>query len=173
MSRPTGRRARRAARLAALLAALPLAALPALAQEAGAAAGIPAGCTYLTCALRVEPGWGERLVRGAAGETVSGLGGFGGGVNVLLAGPDSAAHYARRYRPAKAWTTGLGVVAFGTWVAAALRARDAKDDEGAADHARTLAFVSTGLTLVAVPFNIRARRSLARSIWWYNAAIPR
>src|SRR3712207_7697789 len=44
------------------------------AQGARQAAGIPAGCTYTTCALRAEPGFlGGRLVRGTSGERVSTL----------------------------------------------------------------------------------------------------
>ena len=47
------------------------------------------GCTYATCAIRVERSlFGERLVRGAIGERVSTLGMFGGGVDLLLVGED-------------------------------------------------------------------------------------
>ena len=55
--------------------------------------GTPAGCTYATCALRVEPAFfGTHLVRGTGGERVGRLGGFGGGVESLLTGQTLPQH---------------------------------------------------------------------------------
>jgi hypothetical protein len=156
---------------AALAALVPAARLDA--QAAGQAAGIPAGCTYMACALRAEPGFGgTRLVRGASGERISTLGGFGGGTGPLLAGGDSAAHYARRYTGAQRTAGVLGLAAAATWIYAVVRAND-DDDRGFEDDAVVAGLVSVGLTIVAIPFQWRAQRSLARSVWWYNAAIPR
>ena len=167
-----GARAVLTAALAALATLAPAA--RADAQAAGQASGIPAGCTYMTCALRAEPGFGgTRLVRGASGERVATLGGFGGGTGILRTGGDSAAHYARQYTGAQRTAGVLGLAAFATWVYALVRVNadweDVEDDR----TAQVALLASTGLTLVSVPFNWRAQRSLSRSVWWYNSEIPR
>ncbi len=139
------------------------------------ARGVPAGCTYMTCALRLEPGGflaTPRLVRGTSGEQVgSGIGLFGGGVDPLLAGPDSAARYARIYVKAARTASVLGLV--GTVAAVvALNGNDWRRGDPSPGSV-TVALVGVGLTIASIPYATRAARSLSRSVWWYNAALPR
>lgn len=157
------------------------AALAALAvtRAAGAQApvgptAIPASCTYATCALRVENGFlSSGLVRGASGERVGGrLSAFGGGIEPLLAGPDSAQTYARAYvRDTRRGAT-LGLL--GSIAAIALFVRTEGRTSGDVDDTSTaLAAASVGFAVAAIPFMIRAQRDLSRSVWWYNSALPR
>ena len=142
--------------------------------QAPSSPGIPAECTYATCALRVERGFlSEYLVRGAAGERVGGnLGGFGGGMGPLLAGPDSAAKYARSYRSNKRTSATLGLLGAAAFVVAMARSDWFKeDDEDAVANAAAIA--SVGFAISTIPFTIRAQRDLSRGIWWYNAALRR
>ena len=160
--------------IAAVIASA-LAGAPASAQTPAASAGIAANCTYVTCALRVERGFlSEHLVRGAAGERVGGnLGGFGGGMGPLLAGPDSAAAHARDYRRNKrtAGTLGvLGAIAFVVTMVRTDNFRDRDDDDAVAIGA---SLASVGFAIASVPFTLRAQRDLSRAVWWYNAALPR
>ena len=132
----------------------------------------PTGCTYESCAVRIEPGGffsGPKLLRGRAGERIGSLGMFGGGVDSLLAGPDSAAAYARRYvsniRPAS--TLGLlGTLAF---IVASVRSDGYRDTDGTTT---AIALTGAGLAIVAAPFAMRASRSLSRAVWYYNSVLP-
>ena len=137
--------------------------------------GIPAACTYMTCALRFEPAGflaTPHLLRGAAGERVgSGIGLFGGGVDPLLAGPDSAAMYARRYVTAARTASVLGLLGTVT-VAVALSDNNWRTTDPSSG-AVAAALVGTALSIAAIPYAIRAGRSVSRSVWWYNAALPR
>jgi len=155
----------RAAALAALLAT-PLAA----GAQAPAPSGIPAGCTYATCALRLEQAWGMRIVRGASGERVGRIGGFGSGVDVLLAGTDSSRAHARRYQSNARVVSTLGLAALTTSVIALVRVNKHGEDD---ETARILGWSTLGIGLVSIPFAGRAQRSLSRSVWWYNAALAR
>jgi hypothetical protein len=135
--------------------------------------GIPTGCTYATCALRLEPMVlaTPALVRGVAGEQVGRVGLFGGEVDPLLAGPDSAAHYARDYVRAVRTSTVLSLLGTAALVVA-LGSNHWRFTNPSAGVV-TVAAVGTGLSIASIPFGVRASRSLARSVWWYNAAIPR
>lgn len=150
--------------LAALIA-------PATTSAQAGAVRAPSGCTYDTCALRVEPAFfsAPKVVRGRAGEEVGRLGMFGGGVEPLLAGPDSASAYARRYvsNIRSASTFGLlGTVAF---VVASIRSDGFRDTD---DTDAAIALTGAGLAIVSIPFSVRASRSLSRAVWWYNSALP-
>src|SRR6478672_10104747 len=69
-----------------------------VAAQAPTASSAATGCTYATCAVRVEQGFfTQRLVRGMTGEELGTLDFFGGGVETLLAGSDSAAVHAQSY----------------------------------------------------------------------------
>ena len=107
-----------------------------------------------------------RLVRGNTGERVSRLTWFGGGVNVLLAGSDSTAFYARQYRVRRQTADILGLLG-----GALIVAGWAEGDDFYEAGAFTLAGLTLGL--VAVPFQVGLRRSLDRSVWWYNRDLPR
>jgi hypothetical protein len=139
-----------------------------------AATGYPAGCTYQTCALRLEPSFltGERVVRGASGEAVGGRAGmFGRGVHPLLTGPDSAARYARDYVRATDWANILGIPGAVALTYGLIQSRNG--GEGARDAAAVTAVVGAAFVVASIPFAFNARRSLSRSIWWYNAGLPR
>jgi hypothetical protein len=143
--------------------------------QAQAPAPQPAGCTYATCALRVEPGfWGPRLVRGAASEEVGGrLTGFGGGVDPLLAGPDSAAFHARTYVQRTRTAGTLGLVALAGYVVVLWQTDNFRRGEDLNAAGTVAALAGTGAGIAAGVYGLRASRALSRSIWWYNAALPR
>ena len=142
-------------------------------SQAPTVGGMSVACTYETCALRVENGFfSVNLVRGQSGERVSRLGGFGTGVDVLLAGPDSAARYARSYVTASRWSTGLtliGSIAFGLAIAAVDDWHDS--DIGSTEAVVVLA--ATGIVVASIPFSVKAQRSLSRAVWWYNEDLAR
>lgn len=132
----------------------------------------PAGCTYETCALRVEPRfWGPpRLLRGRDGVEIGKLGAFGGGVDTLLVGPDSAASYARRY--VKSARTANTLALIGAAASVALLVHNNSFNEW--DNTDTALGV-TGLAfgIASLPFAHHAQRSLSRAVWFYNAALAR
>lgn len=137
------------------------------AQAAGGGRAADSACTYTRCALRVDYGFfTARLVRGASGESVSRLGWFGGGVDVLLAASDSAAYHAREYQSQRRTSDLLGIVA-GALVLVGAAQRD--------DYGAGLPFVVGGLAvqLIALPYWLGSRRSLDRAVWWYNRDLPR
>jgi hypothetical protein len=136
------------------------------------AARTPVGCTYETCALRVEPRfWGPaRLLRGREGVEVGKLGGFGGGVDTLLAGPDSAAAHAREYVTAARRSNTLGLLGGVAYVALLFHS-DSFDDVDNTDIA--LGITALGFSIASIPFELHAKRSLARAVWFYNAALAR
>lgn len=146
---------------------------PLVANAQSSVARAPLGCTYETCALRVEPRfWGpHRLLRGREGVEVGKLGGFGGGVDTLLAGPDSAATYARRYVHAARTANGLSLLSAVAFVVVATRTDWFRDD--ASDGEVAIGVAGTALALVSIPFRLRAEQSLSRSVWFYNAALAR
>jgi len=131
------------------------------------------GCTYATCALRIERSlFAERLVRGETGERVGTLGLFGGGVDVLLGGSDSATVHAQAYvwnEKRSALLGGAGSVTLGV-----VFASTHGYSGGHVTNADAVAAVAGLVALVSsVPFELRARRELARAIWWYNGSLPR
>jgi hypothetical protein len=137
------------------------------------AARASVGCTYATCALRIEPSaWsGPRLLRGQSGEDVGRLGFFGQGVDPLLQGPDSAANYARQYVHASKVSATLGLLGFAAYVVTAVRTDNFRDHLDDATFATAIG--GGGLAIASLPYTLRAQRSLSRAVWWYNAALPR
>lgn len=145
--------------LAGLPLLLGLVAMPVTAQT-------PTGpnCTYDTCALRLEDG---KLRRGVSGEEVGKLGWLGGGTDVLLTGPDSAAHYARLFSRTQRSTWLLGIVAAVGLTAMRLVAWD--DVSEGMLWAGTAGTPLTFYALDAVYTRERvAKRSAHRAVWWYN-----
>jgi hypothetical protein len=156
-----------------LLRAFLLAALvaPASVSAQAGPARVPLGCTYETCALRVEPGGflsGPKLLRGRTGERIGSLGMFGGGVDTLLAGPDSAAAYARRYVSNMRTSSTFALLGGIAYVVASVRSNGFRDTD---DTDVAIGLTAAGLSIVSIPFTMRAARDLSRSIWFYNSAI--
>jgi hypothetical protein len=137
------------------------------AQAAGTRTAGDSACTYSRCALRVDYRLlSTRLVRGASGESVSRLGWFGSGVEVLLAASDSAAYHAREYQGRQHTSDVLGIGAGALLLIAAVQG----DEPGAG-----LPFLLGGaaVELIALPYWLGSRRSLDRAVWWYNRDLPR
>jgi hypothetical protein len=128
------------------------------------------GCTYMTCAVRVDTRFfGRRLVQGANGDPVGKpLGGFGGGVDILLAGPDSAAVHARRYKNNVSTSTTLTLLSALAFFAASSQIDDSDSETGP-----LAALTGLGFAIASIPFTLRSQRDLSRSVWWYNSALPR
>lgn len=147
-------------------------AVPPVASAQSAVARAPAGCTYETCALRVEPHFltPSRLLRGREGVEIGRLGAFGGGVDSLLAGPDSAASYAHRYVTATRRANGLALLGAVAWVVALSRTDNLLDAD---PTTAGIALTGVGLSIASIPFALHAQRSLSRSVWFYNAALAR
>ena len=158
----------------AVLIVSSFASAPASSQTPAGTSGIAADCTYATCALRVERGFlSQHLVRGATGERVGGnLGGFGGGMGPLLAGPDSAAAHARDYTRNMRTSGTLGVLGAIAFVVAIARTDNFQDTDNDA-VAIGASIASIGFAIASIPFTLRAQRDLSRAVWWYNAALPR
>ncbi len=141
--------------------------------QAPSALGTPVGCTYATCALRIETAWfGMHVVRGTQGERVGRLGSFGGGVESLLSGPDSAAAYGRQYVRATRRSSTLGLIGAVAYAVVVVRTDNFKREQFG-DAEVITAIAGAGLTLASVPFAVQAQRSLSRAVWWYNSALPR
>jgi len=154
-----------------LVAVVALAALPCSADAQ--AARTPVGCTYETCALRVEPRFWTppRLLRGRHGVEVGKLGAFGGGVDTLLAGPDSAVAYTRRYVSAARTSNTLALVSAVAYVALIVHNDNFSDDWDSTDTALGVTGLAFGIA--AIPFGLRAHQSLSRAVWFYNAQFAR
>ena len=136
-------------------------------EPARAQAAPDSTCSYSQCALRVDYGFfSTRLVRGSTGERVARLGWLGSGVDILLAASDSAAHHARQYQSKRRTGEVLGFVGGVLTLAAIWTTDDAVDGS---------LLIISGLTfeLASLPFVLSARRSLDRSVWWYNRDLPR
>jgi hypothetical protein len=114
---------------------------------------------------------GTVLVQGRGGEQAARLGGFGGGVEILLNGPDSAAVQARSYVRHTKTATILGLGAVAAYTIAALRTDTFRGHVGDADVA--LVVGSVGLAVATIPVTFNAQRALSRAVWWYNAELPR
>jgi hypothetical protein len=144
---------------------LACAALPSGLARAQAAADTT--CTYSRCALRVDHGFfSTRLVRGASGESVSRLGWFGSGIDLLLAGSDSTAHHARLYRSRRSTADALGLIGAALAIGGFVQGDDFA-------NSGPLLLAAITLDLAALPFWIGSRRSLDRAVWWYNRDLPR
>jgi len=138
-----------------------------LSTTAHAQAAPDTTCSYGRCALRVEHGLlSSRLVRGSSGEPVARLGPFGSGVNVLLAGSDSAAHYGRHYRTRRAAVDALGLVTTALCLTAIVTTHDSFQGV-------PLVLSVVTFEVISIPFLVAARRSLERAVWWYNRDLPR
>lgn len=158
---------------ASIAALLALVAAPSVLRAQVSAERARAGCTYETCALRVEPRfWGpSRLLRGREGVEVGKLGAFGGGVDSLLAGPDSAAVHARRYVGAARTSNALGLLSAAAYVALLVHTDNTTKDFDNTDIA--LGVTGVGFGIASIPFALRAGRELSRAVWFYNAALAR
>ncbi len=143
-------------------------AAPALSAQATPS---PVGCTDQICDLRLETDlWSELIVRGERGERVGRLGSFGSGVDMLLAGPDSAAAHAREY-VSSARRAGIfgGLEAVALAVGAARRTTRRSGEVTTGD---AVAVVSGAVAVVVdAPLAVKARREPARAVWWFNAAL--
>jgi hypothetical protein len=141
--------------------------------QAPRAVATAVGCTYETCAVRVEGGlFAERLVRGAPGERVSTLGPLGGGVDLLLGGPDSAAVHAQSYVRNVKWSVPLAIA--GAVALSVSSSSTSGFKSGRTSNGDVVSAIAGAVALaISVPFELRARRELSRAIWWYNASMPR
>lgn len=165
------RAARRIAAAILAFGAILGAAAPAAAQDSTrivAPGGLP--CSYDSCALRVEDGWfSRRLVRGPNGVLVAKLGIGGPKVTEIVQLSDSAVAHARSYQHAQ--TVGNTFTLLGTIssVAAIVALNQRKGDqrsESIAVNVGTLVLYGIGTA-----YNLKARRELSRSLWWYNRAV--
>jgi hypothetical protein len=161
-------RLRTLAIVAATLTARPLAA-----QDPAPASKPAAPCSYDACALRVEEG---RVLRGRQGEQVGRLRWFSATSLLPLVGPsDSARFYAsefdRHYGAGARWSA-LGGLADGVLIASLLHTTSAA---GTNDRWRGRDWLLLGGAVVGLGASVygehqlkRARRGLARAIWWHN-----
>jgi len=99
------------------------------------------------------------------------LGAFGGGVDTLLTGPDSAVVYTRRYVTAARTTNTLALLGAAAYVALLVHNDGFKDDWDNTDTALGITGLAFGLA--AVPFGLHAHQSLSRAVWFYNAQFAR
>jgi len=136
----------------------------------GTVVGAEVSCAYVDCALRLEPTtFGRRLVRGASGQVVGGFGFFhSSAIDSLLAGPDSAAANARRYKSEQH----TGDLYFFAGLTAILGSAAYYSS-----HQDGVGFELAGVTagwILSIPANRHYRRSelhLSRAVWWYNATL--
>jgi hypothetical protein len=162
--------ARRVALAAALSAAAPAAAHAQEPARVVTAPGTP--CDYDSCVLRVEETWFSRkLVSGPHDRVVARLGWGGPSLERIVAISDSAAAHARAYQRAQA--TGSILTLVGAAASIASFVAYAQDD-ASDDRRRQVVAINVGAALVGIAgqtFQIRARRELSRSLWWYNRAV--
>jgi hypothetical protein len=150
-----------------VVAALFLAGVAFQTDPVGAQAVHDSTCSYSRCALRVRRGFfTTRLVRGSSEERVERLEWFGSSVGALLAGPDSAVHYARRYQSRRRTGDAIGL-AGGLLGLMAFWTTDNFLEGG------PLLIGGVTLQLISLPFLLVAREDLDRSVWWYNRDLPR
>jgi hypothetical protein len=156
-----------------IIAVVALAAAPLTAYAQASAARARAACSYETCALRVEPRFfsAPLLLRGREGVEVGRLGAFGGGIDTLLAGPDSAAAHARRYVGEIRTANALSLLSAVAFVVAVSRTDWFRDNASDGDVA--IGVSGAVLGLASIPFRIHAVQNLSRAVWFYNAALAR
>jgi hypothetical protein len=128
------------------------------------------GCTYQECALRIERG---RLLQGTRGDRVGRRGVFSNDLRILELGPDSAAHYARKYKSDTRSgillvVASLGLATAGFVVATTDILNTDLDDDRVAP-ALGLLGASLGTSFWGSRKMINAHVALSRSVWWYNA----
>jgi hypothetical protein len=100
------------------------------------------------------------------------LGAFGGGIQPLLNGPDSAAAYGQRYVRASHRSATLALIGAVAYSAVVIHTHSFRSDKfSTADVA--VGLTGAGLLLASGPFGLQAQRSLSQAVWWYNAALPR
>lgn len=99
------------------------------------------------------------------------LGAFGGGVDTLLTGPDSAVAYTRRFITAARTTNTLALIGAAAYVALLVHNDNFRDDWDGTDTALGVTGLAFGIA--AIPFGLRAHQSLARAVWFYNAQFAR
>ncbi len=97
------------------------------------------------------------------------LSAFGGGVDSLLAGPDSAAILARRYVNDTKRASVLGLFGTAAYVVLLVHSDNFRNDIDAVSG--TAAVASVGFALATIPFTLRSLRNLSRAVWHYNAAL--
>lgn len=165
-------RARSTPRVHLALVTLALAAAPLAAQPTP----VPPidGCSYDTCALRVEAGGffsGPSLLRGVDGERVARFGIGGPDLAAIVAGSDSAVAHARAFRPHQLRAGVAGLLGAVAGVAAiAIGYNDANDN-----NVWPLSIASIGLRVYSGYEARLAQREVSRSLFWYNqrVAAPR
>lgn len=140
---------------------------PAFAQE-GPADSL---CTYDTCALRVESGFlGTRLVRGAEGAPVSGLGLFGSNLSEVVGSSGRALEHARVYDRTR---TPAALTALGAGLLLGFGLATAQDDQVSDGVSLGLTLGGIGLTVVSIRLGSQSQRAFSRALWWYNRGLPR
>jgi len=95
------------------------------------------------------------------------LGAFGGGVDTLLAGPDSSATHAHRYVGSIRTANTLSLLSAVAFVVVATRTDWFRDH--ASDGEVAIGITGTVLGLASIPFRLRAEQNLSRAVWFYNA----
>lgn len=160
--------------LGLLAFSIPLAA-PAAAQADTTAARVAPralGCTYETCALRIEPGLlGTAVVRGRQGERVSGISLFGNTLEAAVASSPAALAHARRATRGQRLS---GLLMIGSLVA--LNAAFFALSNGDVDllpQSNVLLYSALGLSLASGAVGLGAQREVARAVWEYNATLAR
>jgi hypothetical protein len=159
--------------LTIVVSSLALVGAPLLAQDAASASTSAALCSYDVCALRVEEG---RILQGRQGQEVGRLRWLNATPLLPLVGTsDSARFYAtdfdRRYARGSRWAA-LGAVSGGVVVAYMMDSNygagsDTRWSRG--DWALLAGLVlSIGASAYGQHQLERARRGLARAIWWHN-----
>lgn len=129
-----------------------------------------ASCSYRACAIRLEPGWGgPKLLQGAHGEPVGGLGMFRTNVAVLESSDSSRAYVAkfrRAYRTSQALSVigGVGMIVF---------YHAARGEDPSNPLAVTSGIVGIVALYASLPYTLNAHRHLARAIWWHNSVWAR
>lgn len=133
--------------------------------------GTTAPCSYLDCALRVEPGIrGSRLIRGAGGRVVGRLGLFhGNAIDSLLAMPDSTGLLTRRYAAERHTGIILQVIGMALLGGSAIRTATRHQWDGWDFATMGVAY---GFLIPASHHFTRADQNLSRAVWWYNSSLP-
>ena len=134
------------------------------------------GCSYETCALRVE---NRRVLRGASSAPVLHLGLWGAdSLRPLISPTDSALKYAAEFD--NHYTPGTRFSTLGLLAAAAMALLYLHEDRGVyglSDRATTVHLVGAGVSLGLLMYGgrrvDRALRGLSRALWWSNRDLPR
>ena len=158
-------------RVATIMLAPLLLAAPAPAQELASEAWANASrASYTSCALYLD---GLRVKRGTAGTDVGTIR-WPRDLAKAVRG-DSALSYARTFARNGARGNGIALASGLLWAAGYFIARPCFSIASTCTNGRSTVGVSLtvdGLigSLVALPYQRRARRAAAQAIWWHNAA---